>query len=136
MSPPHSPVPGLGAALIVTLVVSAVAVPAAALLGGRPQVLGTLLGVGLVAGFFVVGSVLVGLVTVHAPRASLLVALTTYTLQVVLLAAVFAGVSRAGLLEETLDGRWVAGVVVVATLAWVLALVVHALRSGEDHIVH
>ncbi len=39
----------------------------------------------------------------------------TYTLQVVLLAALFLGLSDSGLLDESLDRRWLAGTIIAGT---------------------
>lgn len=116
---------------LTTLVVAVVGTALAALLGGRPQVLGVLVGVALVAGFFVLGSTAVGVVATHAPRVSLLVALLTYVLQVLGLALVLLLLTRSGALESTLDRRWIGGTVVVGTLGWVTALTVTAVRPPE-----
>ena len=121
----------VGAALAVA-VGAAVAIAGALLgssLAGRPQALGAVLGAGLMTGFYVFGTVTVSLVTAYAPRASLLVALLTYTLQVGALALVLARVDGSGMLGEALDARWVGGAVVTATVAWVALLVLLALRS-------
>ena len=122
-------VPGLGAGLGVVSALAVVAVGSAALLGGRPQLLGALVGAALVAGFFLFGGLSVGLVVAFAPRASLLVALLTYTLQVAVLAGVFAALSRSA--SETVDLSWVSGTVITGTIAWVAALVATALRGGR-----
>ena len=49
------------------------------------------------------------------PPRALLVALLTYTLQVVLLGAGLRGLRRSGLLDDTLDRRWLGGAVIAAT---------------------
>jgi ATP synthase protein I len=69
-----------------------------------------------------------------APRASMMFALMTYTLQVLLLAMVLVAVSRSDLAPDTLDLRWLAGSVIAGTLVWMAALLVGALRSdlGSD----
>jgi len=64
-----------------------------------------------------------------APAASLMVALLTYTLQVVLVGAVFVGLRRSGLLEQAIDPRWLGGTVIAATLIWLTVQVVASLRT-------
>lgn len=120
--------PPLAPLVVATVLVGLVGVGLAALLGGRAQVLGVVVGVALVVGFFVLGSTAVGVVATHAPRLSMLVALMTYVLQVLGLALVLVLLSRSGALDGTLDRRWIGGTVVVGTLGWVTALVLAALR--------
>jgi ATP synthase protein I len=134
--PPARPLPrpsprvaGLGPALVATLVVAVVATGAAVVLGGREQVNGALVGAALVGGFFVFGTLSTSLAAAYAPRVSMFVALLTYTLQVVVLGAVLVGLTRSGATQRDLDVRWLAGVVITGTLAWMAALVVHAVRS-------
>lgn len=112
--------------LAVTLVVGAVAAVTGALVDGSPGLFGSLVGAGMVLAFFAPGAMVLGVVAARAPSASLLVALMTYTLQVVLIGAVFAGLSRSDLLGTSLDRHWVAGTVIAATLGWLTAVV----RSG------
>jgi ATP synthase protein I len=124
---PSMRVPGLGWALAVTLVVAALATAAAALWGDRPQVNGVLVGAAMVAGFFLFGTLSASLAAAYAPRLALFVALLTYTLQVVLLGLVLVALTRSGATAGSIDVRWLAGVVIAGTLAWMSALVVHAL---------
>ena len=58
------------------------------------------------------------------PAASLLVALLTYTLQLLVLALVLAGLNRSGLLDDALDRRWLAAAVIAGTVAWMVAQIV------------
>jgi ATP synthase protein I len=99
------------------------------LVAGRPQALGAALGAGLVTAFYVFGTVTVSLVAAYAPRASLLVALLTYVLQVAALALVLARVQSSPAGEQTLDVAWVGGAVVVATVTWLVVLVVRTVCS-------
>ncbi len=124
----------VGSALVVA--VGAAVALGGALLGlgvaGRPQALGAVLGAGLMTAFYLFGTVTVSLVTAYAPRASLLVALLTYVLQVGALALVLARVQAAsstGSAGARPDVAWTGGAVVVATVAWLVLLVVRALRS-------
>ena len=124
----------LSAALAV--VVGAVVAGAGAGLGlaaaGPPQALGAVLGAGLMTAFYLLGTVTVALVTAYAPRASLLVALLTYVLQVAALALVLAEVQASEEAGTAVDVAWVGGAVVVATVLWLVLLVVRALR-GAPH---
>ena len=106
---------GAGSCAVVVLAI------VAWLVDGAPGVTGALVGGGLTLTVFVLG---IGLVSVTAralPAASLMVALLTYTLQVLVLALVFAGLSRSGLLDDALDRRWLAAAVIAGTVAWMVA---------------
>ncbi len=131
-TPRHHPsvrVPGLVPALLVTGVLAALASLVAALVAGLPQVLGALVGAGLVWAFFLFGAVSVGLVSAYAPGASLLVALVTYTLQVVLLAVAFVAVERLAGPSGAVDVSWVAVMVILGTVGWMAALVRASVRE-------
>jgi ATP synthase protein I len=94
-----------------------------------PQALGALVGLLMVAGFFGMGALTMSVVARLAPGASLLVALLTYTLQVLLLGVVFVALTGSGATEERLDPRWLGGTVVAATLTWTVVLVVGEIRG-------
>jgi ATP synthase protein I len=96
---------------------------------GAPAGLGVVVGVGLVLAVCVGGSLLVNAVAGVMPTASLLVALLTYALQVLVLLLAFLGLERSGLLEDDLARGWVGGGAVAATLAWLVAQVWLTLRS-------
>ena len=125
----------LRSAVLATLGAGAAAAVVAALTGGAPALWGVLLGLALLLGFYVVGLVPMQLGAAVAPAASLLLALLTYTFQVVLLALAFVVLQRSGLLDAsdsgdpTVDRRWFGGVVVVGTLVWTTALVRGATRE-------
>lgn len=63
------------------------------------------------------------------PGATVLVALVTYALQLVVMAAVVLQLVRSGMMADTLDRRWFGGGVAVATLAWMVAQVVAATKA-------
>ena len=63
------------------------------------------------------------------PSATVLVALVTYALQLVVMAAVILTLVRSGLFDETLDRRWLGGGVAMATLAWMIAQIVSATKA-------
>ena len=88
---------------------------------GAPAAYGALAGTLLVVGVFFLGAGFVHVAAGLVPAASLLVALLTYTLQVLVLALVFAGLTRSGLLDDALDRRWLAAAVIAGTVAWMVA---------------
>jgi len=92
-----------------------------AVVGGSPAAYGALVGTALVVLVFAGGSFAVNEVARILPAASLLVALITYGLQLVVLAAVFTGFARSGALGGSLHAEWLAAGVVGGTLAWVAA---------------
>jgi hypothetical protein len=89
-----------------------------AIAGGAPAAYGALAGGLLVLAVLGTGSLVVDVVAKVMPAASLMVALLTYTLQVVLMAAVFVALSRSGLLDDALDRQWLGGAIIAGTLAW------------------
>ena len=132
--PPRRPtvkVPGLRSAFSASLLLTVVAVAAALLLGGRPQLNGVVVGVALVVAFFLFGTVSTSLAAAYAPGTALVVALCTYTSQVVLLGVGLAALHRSGLTPAVLDPRWLAGTVIAGTLCWTSALIVDAIRSQQ-----
>jgi ATP synthase protein I len=80
-------------------------------------------------GVFGIGSLVVDRVAGALPSAALLVALMTYTLQVVLLAALFLVLSDSGLLDASLDRQWLAGMIIAGTFVWLGAHLVLAVRA-------
>ncbi len=123
-------VEGLGLASVTVTAVGVLVTLVALLLDGSAAALGAAAGALLVVSFFTFGAFSVNLVATVAPRASMLFALMTYTLQVLLLAVVLVAVGRSDLAPDTLEPRWLGGTVMVGTLAWMAALLVGALRSG------
>ncbi len=118
----------LGAAAS-ALLVGAAAILVGALVSGTSAAYGALAGTLLVVAVFGFGSFTVNAVAGLLPAASLLVALLTYTLQVVAMALAFAVLQRSGLLDDALDRRWLAGAVIVGTFGWLLAQIVLAART-------
>lgn len=104
---------GLGVAVLVTLV--------GAVSAGSAAAYGALVGAAIALAVFSVGSFSVDAVARIMPSMSLLVALMTYTLQVVVMALVFLALSRSGLLDDTLDRGWLAGGVIAVTMVWLAA---------------
>lgn len=114
---------------LVTLLVGSGLAVAGALLGGTPAAAGAGAGLLMVLVFFGLGALLLDVVAGIAPSLSLLVALLTYTLQVVLVGLVFVGLSRSGLLGSDLDADWLGGTVIAGTLTWLAAQVVTTVRT-------
>ncbi len=126
---PSARVPGLRAAVLVTVVLACLVAGVAAVVAGRPQVVGALLGAALVGGFFLFGTLSTSVAAAYAPGLSLLVALTTYVLQVVVLGLLLVGLDGSATAPRSLDVAWLAGTVIAGTLAWSAVLVVTALRT-------
>jgi len=118
----------LGAA-VAALALGSLAVLVGALTGGASAAYGALAGTLLVVVVFAFGSFTVNAVAGLMPAASLLVALLTYTLQVVAMAVAFLALNRSGLLDDALDRRWLAGAVIVGTFGWLLTQVLLASRA-------
>lgn len=97
-------------------------------LDGPPAAYGALVGTVLTVVVFATGSFVVNFVAGLMPSAALLVALLTYTLQVVMMGAGFLAISGSGLLDGTLDRDWLAAAVIVGTLIWLLAQIVLTTR--------
>lgn len=114
-----------GAALAVGLLVSLVG----ALTSGSAAAYGALVGTAIVVGICSSGSFAVNYVATVMPAASLLFAMLTYTLQVVLMALVFVGLSRSGALDRTLDREWLAGAIIAAVACWLVGQIVLATRA-------
>ncbi len=106
--------PALAAALAAGLVTAMVG----ALVVGTPAAGGALAGTAVVVVFFGLGATVLQVTTRVVPGASLLVALLTYTLQVVLVGLVFVVLGDSGLLDSIWDGTWLGVAVIVATFGW------------------
>jgi ATP synthase protein I len=102
---------------------------AGALVEGSPAAYGALVGLALAVGVFLGGALVVDLVASVMPTASMLVALLTYTLEVVVMALAFVALSGSGLLDSTLSRGWLGAGVVVATLGWLAAQVLLTTRA-------
>lgn len=130
-----SPPPRPGVQLLGSLASSGLAGLLVAAVGlfvsGSPAVAGAVLGAGLVCAVFAFGALVLGVVATVAPAASMLVALLTYTLEVVLLALVLVGLNSSGMLDGPVDRRWLAGAVIVCTLVWISAQIVGHVRTRQ-----
>jgi ATP synthase protein I len=117
----------LGAA-VAALVLGFVAAVAGAIVDGSAAAYGALVGTGLVLAVLGFGSMVVDTVAGLIPNASLMVALLTYTLQVVLMGLVLVALTESGLLDGTIDREWLAGVVIAGTFGWLTTQVVLTTR--------
>lgn len=128
---PSARVAGLVAGLATTAVSATVAGVVAAVVAGRPQVLGVVVGALVVAGFFTMGSLSASLAAAYAPGLSLVVALVTYALQVVLVGVVFLELTATPGARAGVDVDWAAAAVIAGTLVWTVTLVVAAVRTRQ-----
>lgn len=117
----------LGAAAS-AVVLGLVASVVGALVSGSAAALGALVGTVLVVGILGFGSFVVNVVAGLVPTLALMVAMTTYVLQVVLMGLVFAVLSGSGLLDTTLDRGWLAGAVIGGTAIWLVSQVLLTTR--------
>ncbi|TNM47159.1 hypothetical protein FHP29_03015 [Nocardioides albidus] len=113
-------------AALVAAVAAVLLVLVAALVAGSAAALGAAVGGVVAVGVFAFGSLSVELVARLMPAASLLFALLTYTLQVVLMALVFVALNRSGLLGEELDGTWVGVAIILGAFVWMTAQILLA----------
>lgn len=95
---------------------------------GSAAAYGALVGSLLVLGVFGLGSFVVNVVAGLMPSAALLVALMTYTLQVIGMALIFVGLSGSGLLGEELSREWLAGSVIGGTMVWLIVQILLTVR--------
>ena len=108
-----------------------VLVAAAAVVTGSSGAAGAAIGATMVCLVFAFGAVVLGIVALVAPAASLLVALLTYTLQVVLVGLVYVGLSGGGALDGSVDAKWISGAVIACTLAWTTTQIVVSTRVRQ-----
>jgi ATP synthase protein I len=133
-APPPRPVrisPELRLAGAFTTGLAAVATPLAALVSGSPAALGASIGCVMVLVFFGVGAVTMDVVATVSPAASLLVALLTYTLQVLAVGIVFVALDASDALGATVHAGWLSGAVIVATFVWLAAQTFAATRTRQ-----
>ncbi len=116
-------------ALVVTTLVGVVLVLAGAVVTGSPGAAGAAIGSGTVILFFGLGALAVNAVAAVSPSASLLVALLTYVLQVVMVAVVLTALDRSGLLDEAVNRGWAAGSIIAATVVWLGTHIISSVRS-------
>ena len=99
------------------------------LVDGSSGALGAVVGGGTALLFFLFGSLLVMAATRMAPQTSMLVALMTFTLQVALVALVFAALSSSDAVAARLSDGWLAAGVIVAAVTWIVGQLVGTARA-------
>lgn len=109
-------VAALGTGLVLTV--------GAGLVSGSTAALSAAVSTGLVVIVIGFGVLVLNTVASVMPSSTVLVALVTYALQLVVLAAVALSLIRNGVLDETLDRRWFGGGVALTTAAWMVAQIV------------
>ena len=119
---------GILPALLVTALLTSAGVVVAGFSGGSSAAYGVLVGAVAVVVVFSFGMAVTHAAAALSPAMSLLVALLTYLLQLVLLVVVLTSLERSGLLGATLDREWIGGTIIVGTLVWSWALVRAATR--------
>lgn len=119
----------LRAGVLAVLATTVVLVVLALSLDDAAAVRSAALGGGLVVFFFAFGAVNVGIASRIVPSTALLVAMLTYTFQIVLVALVFVGLRRSDAFDSTLTEGWLAAGLIADTLTWMTAQVVTTLRT-------
>ena len=122
-------VPALVGAAVAGLVSGLLVTAVGALSSGSAAAYGALVGAAIALLVFVVGSFAVDVVARVMPAMSLMVALLTYTLQVVVMALAFVALNGSGLLDETLARDWLAAGVIAVTMVWLLVQLVLTTRA-------
>jgi len=96
--------------------------------GGPPGGWGAGVGALLVTAVLTSGAAVVTVVARVLPAASLLVAMLTYTLQLVLVVLVMVALAGSPAVADRLSATWFAGAVIACALAWTVAQVVVTTR--------
>lgn len=105
-------------AALAAVATGAALVVLAAIVSGAPAAAGAAVGGVIAVGIFAFGAFAVDAVSRLMPAASLLFAMVTYTFQVVLMALVFVGINRSGLLDDELDRNWLGAAIIVGAFVW------------------
>lgn len=111
----------VGAGLAALAATVLVALLALLLTGGEervPSAVGAMAGGSIALVFFLAGSMLVNLVATVQPELTMLVALLTYTLEVVLLLVVFLALDRNQVFATQGQRGWVVAGLLACTVAW------------------
>jgi ATP synthase protein I len=119
----------LGGVFLATLGVGAVLVGLAALVGGADAALGALTGAGLVAAVLAFGTVSLSMIARVMPAASLMAALMTYLVQVLLLLLVAIRLSETTAFGDGPGRTWLGIGIALGTVAWAAAQVVLTARA-------
>lgn len=123
-------VPMVLAAAAAVVAVGVLAV-VAALAAGERALAGVLVGGLAVLAVLLFGVLTMALVVKVAPGMALLVAMTTYLLQIMVLLALYVRHERSPQMQEALSSGWLAGGIAAATAAWVLGHLAGAFRARD-----
>ena len=115
---------GLWVAALAGLAAGAVLAGIGGIASGETAALSAAAGAGLVVVVVGFGVFVLNTIASVMPGATVLVALVTYTLQMVVLAAVTLQLVRSEMLEDTLDRRWFGGAIALATAVWAITQIV------------
>lgn len=118
----------LGAA-VAALVAGLVLTLVAAVVSGSTAALSAAASTGMVVLVIGFGVLVLNTVASVMPGATVLVALVTYALQLVVMAAITLSLIRGGMADGTLDRRWFGGGVALTTAAWMTAQIVAHTRA-------
>lgn len=110
------------------LALGVIAAAIAALVSGSAAGLGALVGTVIVVLVFVGGASVVNMVAGISPAASLMVALLTYLLQIVLMAVILFAISGSGLVPDVLNAYWLTGAIILGTLGWMVFQIILTTR--------
>lgn len=131
--PPGRTRPGTARPLVSTAAIGLGLGLAAAPTSGAPAVWGVVLGTVLTVGSLGLGSIVLAWVTEVTPAMSLVVALMTYTLQVVLLLAAYVVLQGSAAAREAVAGPWLGATVIATTVVWLALQVSGLLRSRQPY---
>ncbi len=118
---PHRAPSVVTRAAVVAVAAEAILCGIAAAAAGSSGALGAAVGGAIAVGVFAFGSFAVDVVSRVMPAASLLFALMTYTLQVLVMALVFVALSRSGLLDHEIDRDWLGAAIILGAFVWIAA---------------
>lgn len=121
----------LRGAAVPSVVVAVVAVAVSTAAAGSAGLWGSLLGVGLVAGFFGLSLYVLGVTRTADPLLVLLVALALYGAKVVALGVAFLALNLADLVGDPFHRGALGLTVIACTLSWTVGEIVGATRHRE-----
>ena len=119
----------LGQALAATLVVGLLVAAAGLIFADGAAGRGAAVAVAIVLVVFGLGAVAVNYVARVLPSAALMIAMTTYALQVVLMALVFVSLERSDLLDSELDRDWLGATLIIVAFTWMTAQILTTTRA-------
>jgi ATP synthase protein I len=119
--------------LLAAVVSGALTILVATLVGGRTAAAGALVGTLLTCVTLALGLPVLAWVTRILPAMSLLVAMTTYVMQVVFLLAAYVVLQRSAEARAAVDGSWLGVAVIVTTVVCLTVQVVGFLKGRHPY---